>query len=213
MCREALLAGCLCLVLACCRGAAAVPVQPDAQRGGAESRAGEGVPASAPTVATAEMAVGCWRRGQRVREDELVQFRVALKQSAAGLERLEATVLAVSDPSSPQYGRHLSLTQVQDLVAPPPRAIETVKAWLQSAGISPRQMRASSNGDFVSGLVPARTLQRLLGVPLVRFHCGDENATAAMTIIRTERAPRLPAHVQELVDFVSPGPRLPAVGR
>jgi tripeptidyl-peptidase-1 len=99
---------------------------------------------------------------------------------------------------------------VQELVAPAREAQQAVKGWLRAAGVSPRQMRASSNGDFVAGLVPAGTLERMLGAQLFYFHCGTAaNATA----IRTARPPRLPTHVQEVVDFVVPAARLPAVGR
>jgi hypothetical protein len=61
---------------------------------------------------------------------------------------------------------------VQELVAPAREAQQAVKGWLRAAGVSPRQMHASSNGDFVAGLVPAVTLERMLGVQLFHFHCG-----------------------------------------
>ncbi len=99
---------------------------------------------------------------------------------------------------------------MQELVAPAREVQQAVKGWLRAAGVSPHQMHTSSNGDFVAGVVPAGTLERLLGVQLFRFHCGKAaNATA----IRTVRAPRLPTHVQEALDFVVPGTMLPAVGR
>jgi hypothetical protein len=104
----------ICIVAISCP-VSAVPVRTDAQqRGGAQTRADEGglnpyLPPAAPPAAME--GVGSWRRGPRVHESEPVQFRVGLKQS--GLEHLEATVLAVSDPSSQEYGRHLSLAQVR----------------------------------------------------------------------------------------------------
>jgi hypothetical protein len=104
----------ICIVAISCP-VSAVPVRTDAQqRGGAQTRADEGglnpyLPPAAPPAALE--GVGSWQRGPRVHESEPVQFRVGLKQS--GLEHLEATVLAVSDPSSQEYGRHLSLAQVR----------------------------------------------------------------------------------------------------
>ena len=109
----------------------AVPVRAGAQqRGGTQPRADEGglnpprLPPAAPPAARGlpkAGGLGSWQRGPRVHESEPVQFRVGLKQS--GLERLEATVLAVSDPSSQEYGRHLSLAQVRGLpISAGPRA-------------------------------------------------------------------------------------------
>ena len=43
-------------------------------------------------------------------------------------QKLEATVLAVSDPFSLHYGKHLNLQQVQGLLAPASATLLTVSA-------------------------------------------------------------------------------------
>jgi len=197
------LVACLCL----CR-VVAVPIQADAESG--SSRTG-GDFATGGSLAEKGVVGGCWVRGERVEAEELVQLRVAVKQSQSGLEALEAAVMASSDPSSAQYGRQLTLQQVQELVTPPTHALQTVRQWLREAGVSSAQMRESSNGDFISGLVPSATISSLLGgMTLYHFECGGAVST---TIIRTREVPRIPAHVADVVDFVSPGYRFPAVRR
>ena len=158
--------------------------------------------------AAEEPIVGaCWIRGERVRED-VIQLRVAVKHNQSGLRMLENAVLAVSDPSSPRYGRHMSIEQVQALIAPPPSALQTVRDWLQSS-VPAGVMQESSNGDFIFGLVEARTVELLLGVTLHRYHC----ATRGVTIVRPRNAPKLPSNVSKVVDFVTPGFRFLAVRR
>lgn len=181
---------CLCL----CR-VAAVPVRPHEGDGFSPAENG--------------MVGGCWQRGERVQAEELVHFRVAVKQSETGLKKLEEALLENSDPSSPQYGQHLSLDSVQELVAPPLHALQTVRQWLDGAGAT--GLQESSNGDFISGLVRADTAEVLLGVKLHRFECAA--AAARPTIIRTDETPRLPAFVSDVVDFVTPSYRFPAVKR
>ena len=70
-------------------------------------------------------------------------------------------------------------------------------------------MQESSNGDFIFGLVAARTVEMLLGVTLYHYHCG----TGGVTIVRPGNVPKLPSNVSEVVDFVTPGFRFPAVRR
>lgn len=63
-----------------------------------------------------------------------VMFTVAVKQSNIAL--LEQMLLSVSDPLSSQYGKHLSLDQVNALVHPKASSIQAVLTWMSSYGIS-----------------------------------------------------------------------------
>ena len=52
--------------------------------------------------------------------------------------------VASFDPASAHYGQHLSLDEVQQLLASPPESRKTVRSWLREGGV--RQMQEYSNG-------------------------------------------------------------------
>ena len=81
-----------------------------------------------------------WTIGAAAPPTQLVELIVAVRQSASGVEALERAVMAVSDPRSPAYGRHLSNKRVHDLVTPPPAAVLAVHEWLHSEGVQPRNV-------------------------------------------------------------------------
>jgi len=152
-----------------------------------------------------------WRALEQVRPAELVHVRVAVSAGRTALDELASAVLAVSDPTSVRYGQHLSLAEVQLLVAPPQEAVQLVVAWLAGSGVVSSQLSFSSNRDLVSVILPAAKVETLLGVPLYYFQpC---HAPAVGTIVRPLEPPKLPAELLEAVDFISPGFRFPLVGR
>jgi len=53
-----------------------------------------------------------------------------------GADELAARVLAVSDPTSGEYGRHLTTTEVASIAVPAAGARDAVLAWLQGHGLA-----------------------------------------------------------------------------
>ena len=49
---------------------------------------------------------------------------------------LERTLLEVSSPRSPRFGKHLSMEQLRDLVAPEPGHVEDVVRFLEQHGFT-----------------------------------------------------------------------------
>uniref|UniRef100_A0A672IGL7 Tripeptidyl-peptidase 1 n=1 Tax=Salarias fasciatus TaxID=181472 RepID=A0A672IGL7_SALFA len=75
-----------------------------------------------------------WTDVGRLDPSEELQLTFALKQQNVAL--LEETLRLVSDPDSPQYGKHLSLQEVASLVRPSELTQKAVRGWLQSHGIT-----------------------------------------------------------------------------
>ena len=80
---------------------------------------------------------------------DLVELTFMVKQQ--NVDVLERTLLAVSDPSSPSYGKHLSNAAVHELVKPRDASIEAVKAFIVSHGAEP--VLTTPNGDMISATV------------------------------------------------------------
>jgi hypothetical protein len=56
---------------------------------------------------------------------------VGLKHSTAALEALDRTVAEVSTHPSPTYGQYLSPEQLDEMLRPSPRALASVRGWLE----------------------------------------------------------------------------------
>ena len=68
---------------------------------------------------------------------------------------LQKRLLEVSDPSHPDYGRHLSIGEVDALVAPDAGAVAAVTAWLLGeTSATPSDLAFTGNSDFVSVTLP-----------------------------------------------------------
>ncbi len=70
-------------------------------------------------------------------------LRIGLKQR--NLEDLPGHLLAVSDPTSPTYGRHWSSEQVVEAFSPSSHSVNSVKRWLVDSGIEESRIRMRAN--------------------------------------------------------------------
>ena len=132
---------------------------------------------------------------------DLVELTFMVKQQ--NVDELEKTLLAVSDPASPSYGRHLSNAAVHELVKPRDASIEAVKSFIASHGAQP--VMATPNGDMISATVTFEKAEAMLNAEYMRFE------HRAGTVLHRTLAYSLPAAVAEHVDLVAPTVHVPAV--
>ncbi|XP_062983381.1 tripeptidyl-peptidase 1 [Elgaria multicarinata webbii] len=142
-----------------------------------------------------------WRSLGRLAPSEMLSLTFALRQQNVG--RLTRLVQEVSSPDSAQYGRFLSLAQVQALVAPSSLALGTVHKWLELHGI--RDCSAVSTMDFLQCQVSAGAAERLL--PGAQFH---RYVNGERSIARSPFPYTLNEELAEHIDFVGGLHRFPA---
>ena len=94
---------------------------------------------------------GWVRSDSRAERTDKVELTFAVKQPAAGVDRLVEKFHAVSTPGSPHYGKHLSNEEVHALVSPTRETIQTVEDFLASHGVKGHW--ATLNGDLISAEV------------------------------------------------------------
>eukprot|EP01065_Artemidia_motanka_P015120 TRINITY_DN189_c0_g1_i1.p1 TRINITY_DN189_c0_g1~~TRINITY_DN189_c0_g1_i1.p1 ORF type:complete len:544 (+),score=205.96 TRINITY_DN189_c0_g1_i1:70-1701(+) len=146
-----------------------------------------------------------WEVTGRAAKTHKMELVFAVKQR--NTDKLHDALMAVSDPKSARYGKHLSNTAVHDLVAPASRDIAAVEKFIRDHGATPK--RATMNGDFISADVTVETAERMLGAKYVQLRHSKTNSTV-------HRAPdgySLPDGVAAAVDFVSPTVHVPGVQR
>eukprot|EP00935_MAST-01C_sp_MAST-1C-sp1_P001450 g1450.t1 len=147
-----------------------------------------------------------WRKHSEPHPATAFDLTFAVAQT--NLEELEAKLLRVSDPDSDEYGQHLSLSQVNGLVAPRAASIRQIESWLRGHGVNvERDLRAAtSSKDFLVLRTTVQEAERILDTKFSRF----EHALAAgKLLLRTSKAYRVPKAVALHIDFVSPAGRFP----
>jgi tripeptidyl-peptidase-1 len=137
--------------------------------------------------------------------EKMLELIFAVKQQNVG--RLQEELLAVSTPSSPRYGQHLSNEQVHELVAPKADDVAAVLAHLESFGV--QGVKATPNADIITAQVPVSLAEQILATKYEAIQHSGTNKT----VHRALGGYRLPHSVASAVDFVSPTVHLPGGDR
>jgi kumamolisin len=122
--------------------------------------------------------------------DEVVDFQVVLRQP--GRAELDAFLVRVADPASPEYHRYLSPEAFGERFGLPEADIESVAAWLEMAGVE--VIRGDTGRTFLTARARVSDVNSLFSIELVdhldaelgRYHVPD-----------TE--PQVPAALQDSV--------------
>lgn len=128
-----------------------------------------------------------------------IQLTFAVKQS--NIAKLETTLLSVSSPKSANYGKLLTLEQVNALTTPKDEHLDAVLDFLRSNGVVEWEI----SSGFVRATVPVATAEKMLGAEYKQF----EHKTTGQKILRCAEY-SLPENVAAAVDFVSPTVNFPA---
>lgn len=144
-----------------------------------------------------------WSVSKATEPESLIELTFAVKQR--GLEELHNTLMRVSDPTSLDYGKHLSNEQVHALTAPDPKHILAVEKFLMQHAV--QQHFVSLNSDFIVVKVPIKTAEKMLSAKYMQLKHGS----SGVEISRTPDGYSLPGDVFESVDFVAPTVHVPGV--
>jgi len=111
---------------------------------------------------------GGWLAAERAAHDEAMTVHLMLRHSTSTIERLERTLVAVSDPRSAQYGNHLSLQELSALAPVEENHKLAVGAWLAGeTGVS--EVLPNSDGDIVAVTLTTAAAERLFSTRIHRF--------------------------------------------
>jgi len=144
-----------------------------------------------------------WTELEAAPSNSKLELTFAIRQQ--GLAELKDTLRRVSDPSSPDYGQHLSLEEVQKLTAPAPENLEKVLNFIRSHGAEPRL--ATPGGDFVTASVTVEVAERMLRAKYMKLG----HTLSGHEVLRTPSGYSLPTDVADAVDFVAPTVHIPDV--
>ena len=147
-------------------------------------------------------------------QDALIRLTIGMPQN--NITGLQQTLLDISDPDSPNYGRHwsqaqvtLSLntahnglcfrhpTQIKEQVAPKEESLKVVTDWLSANGITPAS--TSPSGDMLTIYVSVEKADALLDANYINYVHEESNSSMTRTLSFS-----LPADLHEHISFIYP---------
>ena len=147
-----------------------------------------------------------WEKNERLSPSEEVFLTFALKQS--NLASLERLFWEVSDPRSSEYGKHLSLSNLTQLITPSEATISAISAWLGSHGVHQSDCTTILTRDFMTCRMSCEAAEAMLvGAKFHRFR----HAKLSRPVIRSTHLYTVPKTVAPHLDFVGGVLRFPAV--
>ncbi|KAH9215018.1 putative Tripeptidyl-peptidase SED2 [Leptodontidium sp. 2 PMI_412] len=102
----------------------------------------------------------------------------------------------VSDPDHTRYGQHLSFEEVNDLVKPADKTLDSVHEWLSDNGISIHEYSPAK--DWINVYIDVESAERLLDTKYSVFKHEDGSQ-----LVRTSEW-SLPTHLHEMIDTIQP---------
>lgn len=123
-----------------------------------------------------------------------VNLRFYLKTSDDAVQK---ALLEVSNPNSPKYGKHLSKSALETLVAPSKTARWSVEIFLKLNGLKSRQMAVS--GDQIKVSVPLKKAEKLLRTRYYQWKNAEDG-----TIVTRSEGYSLPKAMHRHVVMVQP---------
>lgn len=114
-------------------------------------------------------------------------------------------MLVVSTTSNvpPEYAHWYSAEEVIDIFAPAKERVDAVFEWLKSAGVPHEKIGLSTNKQWVSLDMDVADLEKLLRTEYFHY----DHAPSGRTTIACDQY-HVPAHIQEHVDYITPGLKL-----
>jgi tripeptidyl-peptidase-1 len=182
-----------------------------------------------------------WRRLQKKPSAAAsIALTIAVKQNK--LDQLEQRLLQVADPSSPEFSKHMSLAELDNLLRPNPASVDAVLSWLD-AGIDsdnvqiPRRVRRTLNQQLRS-IRQALAADRVGGSSRSNHHSSSngewislvlplhlvevllqtsydifEHLPSGQQVTRTVQQYSIPQSIADCIDFVGPANRFPHISR
>ena len=108
-------------------------------------------------------------------------------------------LMDISDPDSPNFGKHWTAKEVADFFSPKPETVDAVRDWLSKSGINSSRHKVASSRGHLEFVASVEEIESLLGT---QYEIWEHSETGDLTISCEEY--HLPNHVKRHIDFVIP---------
>jgi len=106
-----------------------------------------------------------WSVIGRAHPKQMLHVKFALQQQ--NLDVLESKFWSVSDPSSPDYGKFMSISEINQMVYPAQSDVVRVLQWILSAGVQEKNVILA--GDVISAKFSVKSAEKLFQTEMYGF--------------------------------------------
>ncbi|RPD61265.1 subtilisin-like protein [Lentinus tigrinus ALCF2SS1-6] len=124
-------------------------------------------------------------------------MRLTIAMPQVNESGLYTALLDVSDPTSKNYGRHLSAKEIGRYTAPQPESIQTVTQWLDANGLA--YTPATHSGDMLQFNIRLEQANRILDADFTTYIHEPTNTTTIRTLSYA-----LPEYLHEHITLIHP---------
>jgi tripeptidyl-peptidase-1 len=148
-----------------------------------------------------------WKASERATVNDEINVHVVLKHAPERVSLLEEKLMDVSDPRSPDYGKHLSIQEVKDVLSLSPHVSYEVEQEISKYNITDINM--NKYGDILSLQMNAKEAEKLFHTEL--YHHVHKNAPANIDsgVIRAIKPYHVPSTIADHVAIVEGLVRFP----
>jgi tripeptidyl-peptidase-1 len=138
-----------------------------------------------------------WEMESRLHHDTVLPMRIALTQS--NLHRADEFLMDVSNPESPNFGKHWTAKQVAETFAPSKETVNSVIEWLASSGVHGNRVKQSQGLNWIHVDVKVSEAEELLKTKYYKY----KHAITGQAHVACEDY-SIPEEIRHHVDFVTP---------
>jgi tripeptidyl-peptidase I len=142
-----------------------------------------------------------WLQGTRLHSRAILPIRIGLTQQ--NLDNAEEQLLDISDPDSPNFGKHWTQEQVVDHFKPTDETVDVVRDWLISSGIALNRITHSDNKAWLAFDATAEEAERLLHT---EYHEFEDSVSGA--VVPSCDQYHVPHKIKQHIDYITPGIKL-----
>lgn len=138
-----------------------------------------------------------WIKRGKAPADTKLPVRIAINQR--NLEYGHDLLMDISDPSSPNFGKHMTSKEVADFFSPAQESIDAISEWLAGAGIGAGRYSVSPGKSWIKFDTSVEELEGLIQAKCHTFTHKDTNAE----YIACDEY-HVPHTVHSHIDFITP---------
>lgn len=161
-----------------------------------------------PSVNTFSSPGWLKEKASALKETDMIKTIFVLKHDPAAMKEFEKTLLDLSTPTSPNYGKWLKPEEIKSRISPSEDKLKVVIDYITSFGITEEFFYVSKFGDMVHVTMPIKTANLMLNTEFALFRSVTKRDVALPRIVKPYY---LPSEVAEHVSIVSDIMRFPSV--
>ncbi|KAF2138489.1 uncharacterized protein K452DRAFT_256012 [Aplosporella prunicola CBS 121167] len=141
-----------------------------------------------------------WHQVGSPEADQKLRFMIAVKQPA-NEAIFEQTLLDISTPSHPNYGKHMKRDELKALLRPRADVTEAILDWLQSSGIKDENIE--NDGEWINFDATVSQAEKMMDT---KFNTYRSQIRKNIQKVRTLRY-SVPAEIKEHIKMIQPTTR------